>query len=207
MMRTGSALGVLAVLAMASPAAAKKDDPVERGRYLVTISGCNDCHTPMKQGPLGPVPDMERMLSGHPEGQPDPSGTLGKNDLMMTGPDLTGFTLPFGTVYARNLTPDKTGLGDWTEDQFMKTLRTGKHQGEGRPVLLPMPWFDFAAMTDQDLRAVWAFLRSIKPIKNVVPDPKVPPPVLDQFAKYNAAVVEMMKANAPPPPATTKKPK
>src|SRR5678816_3607885 len=88
---------------------APKDDPVKRGQYLVTILGCNDCHTPMKMTPNGPAPDMERMLSGHPEGAPDPMATPGKTDMMVAGPDLTAFKLQFGTVYARNLTPDKTG--------------------------------------------------------------------------------------------------
>jgi hypothetical protein len=167
---------------------------VKRGGYLVAITGCGDCHTPMKMGPMGPVPDMERMLSGHPEGAPDPAGTLGKGDIAMTGTDLTSWKQPFGLVYTRNLTPDKTGLGDWTEDQFVKTMRTGRHQGEGRAILPPMPWFDFYNMTDDDLKAVFAFLRTIKPIKNTVPDPKVPPPVLEQFLKSNAATVEMLKA-------------
>jgi hypothetical protein len=194
-----------AVIGAATTVAAKpaKEDPVKRGAYLVTVAGCNDCHTPMKMTPIGPMPDMDRMLSGHPEGQPDPTGTLGKSDLVLTGPDLTGFKFPFGMVYTRNLTPDKTGLGEWTEAQFIKTMRTGKHQGEGRAILPPMPWSDFGQMPDEDLKAVWAYLRSLKPIKNTVPDPKVPPPVLDQFVKTNAVIVDVAilhKAPPGPPP-------
>ncbi len=181
--------------AAAAPAA--KDpmqaEVLQRGAYLVTVGGCNDCHTPLKMGPFGPVPDMTRMLSGHQEGAPDPSGTLGKTDIAMTGSDLTAWKQPFGLVYARNLTPDKTGLGDWTEQQFVTTLRTGRHQGDGRPLLSPMPWFNYAMMTDADLHAVWTFLRSIPAVKNTVPDPKVPPPVFEQFAKANAATLEMLK--------------
>lgn len=205
--RSALSLIALASVALAAgPAAAKKgDDPVKRGGYLVTIGGCNDCHTPLKMTPNGPAPDMDRFLSGHPEGQPDSTSTLSKNDIAVLGPDLTSWVFAFGTVYTRNLTPDKTGLGDWTEEQFIKTLRTGKHQGEGRAILLPMPWFNYAQMTDDDLKAVWAFLKSIKPIKNTVPDPKVPPPVLEQFAKSNAGIVEMMKAQqAAPAPAPKK---
>jgi len=193
--------GVLILFGAATTAQAKpKEDPAKRGGYLVMIAGCNDCHTPMKMTPLGPAPDMDLMLSGHPVAQPDPSGTIGKGDLMVSGPDLTSFKLPFGTVYARNLTPDKTGLGEWTEAQFVKTLRTGRHQGDGRAVLPPMPWPDFGRMTDEDLKAVWAFLRTIKPIANPVPDPKVPPPVLDQFLKNNAAIADMVINHKGPPP-------
>jgi hypothetical protein len=202
-MSVGALSVVLISAATASAKPPAKADPAKRGEYLVMVGGCNDCHTPMKMTPLGPMPDMERMLSGHPEGQPDPSGTLGKGDLVTTGPDLTSFKFPFGINYARNLTPDKTGLGEWTEAQFIKTLRTGRHQGEGRALLPPMPWFDFGGMTDEDLKAVWAFLRTIKPIKNTVPDPKVPPPVLEQFLKNNAAIADIVinhKAPPAPPP-------
>jgi hypothetical protein len=198
------AVGVVLLVAVA-PVAAKskpaKEDPAKRGEYLVMVGGCNDCHTPMKMTPIGPMPEMERMLSGHPEGQPDPASTLGKNDLTASGPDLTAWKFPFGINYTRNLTPDKTGLGDWTEAQFIKTLRTGRHQGEGRALLPPMPWFNLGGMPDDDLKAIWAYLRSIKPIKNVVPDPKVPPPVLDQFLKNNAAIVDIViNHKAPPAP-------
>jgi hypothetical protein len=193
-----------ALLVAAAPAAAKapkdsKEDAAKRGAYLVTIGSCNDCHTPLKMTPLGPMPEMDRMLSGHPEGQPDPSGTLGKADLALSGPDLTAWKQPFGIVYARNLTPDKTGLGEWTEAQFIKTVRTGRHQGDGRPLLSPMPWYSVGNMTDDDLKAVWAFLRTIKPIKNTVPDPKVPPPVIEQFVKINAAIVDIAINHKPPP--------
>jgi hypothetical protein len=117
--------------------------------------------------------------------------------------------MPYGIVYSRNLTPDKSGIGEWTEAQFIKSLRTGRHQGEGRPLLAPMPWPSTAAMTDEDLKAVYAYLRTIKPIVNTVPDPKVPPAVIEQFAKNNQALVEMLKGPPPPstqpsPPATTK---
>jgi hypothetical protein len=188
----------------AAPAAApakKKRAPTQeekRGEYLVTVASCHDCHTPMKMTPLGPMPDMERALMGHPPSAPEPTGTPGKTDLMLSGADLTSFKMPFGMVYSRNLTPDKSGIGEWTEAQFIKTLRTGRHQGEGRPLLVPMPWPNVAAMTDADLKAVFAYLKSIKPIANTVPDPKVPPAVIEQFSKNNAAIVEMLKGMAAP---------
>lgn len=167
---------------------------IKRGEYLVTVGGCNDCHTPMKMTPIGLMPDMDRMLSGFPDGDPEPQGKLGAQDILLAGTDLTVFKQPFGTVYARNLTPDKTGLGEWTEKQFIETMRTGRHQGDGRALLPPMPWPNFSRMSEEDLRAVFAFLQSIKPIKNIVPDPKVPPPVLDQFLKNNAAISRQMRA-------------
>jgi mono/diheme cytochrome c family protein len=187
----------LAALAASLPGTSRADAKgnVKRGEYLVTIGGCNDCHTPLKMTPNGPAPDMDRMLSGHPEGQADPSGTLGKGDLAISGVDFTALTLAFGTVYTRNLTPDKTGLGDWTEEQFIKTIRLGRHQGDGRALLPPMPWYNYANLTDEDIKAVWAYLRSIKPIKNTVPDPKVPPQVLDQMAKANQMMSDGIKAH------------
>ena len=200
MMVTGAVF--LLGIGMTSTAGAKpKDDPVKKGGYLVMVGGCNDCHTPLKMTPIGPAPDMDLMLSGHPVGQPDPMGTPTKADLALSGPDLTSWKLPFGIVYARNLTPDKSGLGEWTEAQFIKTMRTGRHQGDGRALLPPMPWYNFGGMTDEDLKAVWAYLKSIKPIANAVPDPKVPPPVLEQFQKTNAAIVDMVINHKAPPPA------
>ncbi len=78
--------------------------------------------------------------------------------------------------FTANLTPDKeTGLGDWTEEQFIATMRTGKHQGKGRPVLPPMPYFVVGALTDPEIKALWAYLRSLPPVKNRVPQPIDPP--------------------------------
>jgi hypothetical protein len=92
-------------------------------------------------------------------------------------PDITSFVGPWGISYAANLTPDSaTGIGAWTEDVFMKTLRTGKHLGmeNGRPILPPMPWEFIGKMTDEDLSAVFAYLRNLPAISNRVPAP-VPP--------------------------------
>jgi mono/diheme cytochrome c family protein len=182
-------------------AAPNKAEQLKRGEYLVTIGGCHDCHTPMKMTPFGPMPDFTRSLSGHPPNAPEPTGTPGKTDMALTGSDLTSWRMPYGVVYSRNITPDKSGIGDWTEAQFIKTLRVGRHQGEGRPILAPMPWPNAAAMTDEDLKAVYAYLKSIKPINNPVPDPKVPPAVIEQFVKTNEAIVAMLKAGPPPSPA------
>lgn len=155
-----------------SPGAAR----VARGKYLVTIGGCNDCHTPLKMTPTGPAPDMSRMLSGHPEALKMPAGPA------MTDPwgiamasTATAFSGPWGTSFARNLTPDReTGLGAWTEKDFMDTIRNGRHQGRGRALLPPMPWFNYAEATDDDLRAIFAYLRSIPAVKNRVEEPRPP---------------------------------
>src|SRR6516164_4878115 len=99
------------------------EDPVARGRYLVSFAGCNDCHTPwVFNKDLGmPVPDHTRYLSGHPAGGPEPQGKVDpRTDLAFIGATFTAFKLPFGTVYSANLTPDKeTGLGNWNEEMFL----------------------------------------------------------------------------------------
>lgn len=154
--------------------------PAERGKYLVTIALCDDCHSPKVFGPEGPSPDTSRRLSGHPANDklpPTPAGVLGPDKFGALGSnDFTAWVGPWGTSYTANLTPDKTtGLGSWTEDMFIKALRTGKHQGEGRPILPPMPWPNIAQTTDADLKAIWAFLQTLPPIQNAVPDPVAPP--------------------------------
>ena len=156
-------------------AAMAEQTPVERGKYLVTAIGCNDCHTPLKMGPNGPEPDMSRMLSGHPEdeklGAP-PKMTDGW--MMAAAGSMTAFAGPWGISYPANLTPDPSGLGAWTADQFIKTLRTGKHWGQSRAILPPMPWHGIGQLSDSDLKAIFAYLQSIPPVSNHVPDP-VPP--------------------------------
>jgi mono/diheme cytochrome c family protein len=149
----------------------------ERGKYLVTISACNDCHTPFKMGPKGPEPDMTKMLSGHPESLKLPPAPVPKDPWIWGGAATnTAYYGPWGITYAPNLTPDQnTGMGIWTEDIFVKAMRTGKHFGTSRPIMPPMPWQSYSKMTDEDLKAIYAYLRSIPPIKNTVPD-YIPPP-------------------------------
>jgi hypothetical protein len=156
---------------------------IKRGDYLVRITGCNDCHTPWKMNTAkgAPEPDMSRMLSGHPEGGMDPVGKHTLPDMAVIGPSFTSFAMPFGIVYTTNLTPDKeTGLGSWTEADFLRMARNGRHMGvpSARPVLPPMPAMVLQNMTDQDLKAIFAFLQTIPAIKNKVPEPKVPPQVI-----------------------------
>jgi hypothetical protein len=166
---------------------------VKRGEALVKMGGCSDCHTPMAFDPkIGmPVPQMDRFLSGHPEGAPDPSASPGKGDQAVIGPTFTSFRLPFGVVYAQNLTPDaETGLR-LNRAEFIATMRSGRHRGaaDGRPVLPPMPWMNLQTASEADLGAMHAYLTSLKPVKNAVPEPKVPPPVIAEIGKLSAAAV------------------
>ncbi len=174
-------LGLLAALC-ATPALlilgaekAKKQviaDPVARGKYLVNIGGCNDCHTPFKLTSQGPVPDMARMLSGHPQDTKLPWPDLKPGPWFVATAGMTAWVGPWGISYAANLTPDiNTGLGIWTEDMFLKAMRTGRHMSAGRPILPPMPWQSLAALNDDDLKAIYAYLRAIPAIRNEVPTP------------------------------------
>lgn len=158
--------------APASPAAAQ----IERGRYFVTIGSCNDCHTPWALGPEGPAPDMTRMLSGHPaEVQVPPAPPAGGPWVTSAFATNTAWAGPWGVSFTANLTSDvETGIGAWTEDEFIGALRSGRHRGRGREILPPMPWPMIGQATDDDLRAVLAYLKSTPPIRNRVPDPLPP---------------------------------
>ncbi len=147
-------------------------DQVEYGRHLVAIIGCNDCHTPKKMTAMGPVPDTSLLLSGHPANSPFPDVNrkeMEAKGLAVTG-DLTAWAGPWGISYADNLTPDSTGIGNWTEQQFSRAIREGKWKGlkDSRQLLPPMPWQEFSNMTDDEVSAIFAYLKSIKPIHNVV---------------------------------------
>jgi len=157
------------------PSAAEQ---LERGRYIVNGFGCVDCHSPWKLGPNGPEPDAERYLSGHPESFELPAapqnGASPWN--MSVAATNTAWAGPWGVSFTANLTPDpETGLGRWTEQEFLDTLRTGRHQGRGREILPPMPFPALRQLSDGDLRAVFAYLQSLPPIKNRVPNPRPPP--------------------------------
>ena len=125
-------------------------DPVVRGRYLVTIMSCNDCHTP---GYLYGAPDTSRRLSG--------------SDL--------GWTGPWGVVHARNLTPDTTtGIGKWTIDQIVTALRTG-NTPDGSQLAPIMPWMNYSDILDQDdAVAIASYLKSLPPIVHKNLD-RIPP--------------------------------
>lgn len=154
------------------------ESPEKYGEHLVLITGCNDCHTPKKMTPRGPEPDMSLMLSGHPAKMPDPPVNRKESESkgLISTQDLTAWVGPWGVSYAANLTPDATGLGNWEEGNFMNALRKGKHKGidTERGILPPMPWQMFRNMSDNEIKAIFAYLKSIKPVKNIVPQPLPP---------------------------------
>ncbi len=185
--RTIAALGGLGLTALAltfqpsrnvrAEGAPANDAQIARGAYLVKIMVCNDCHTPWHETAKGPEPDMSRMLSGHPQ-----DFAIAEAPEMGKGPWIaaaagtnTAWGGPWGVSFTANLTPDlETGLGKWTAETFIATIRNGKHEGQGRPLLPPMPWPMYKHATDEDLRAIFAYLKSIPAIKNRVPQPLEP---------------------------------
>jgi mono/diheme cytochrome c family protein len=168
---------VTTAAACKTESAPAKPSVLERGKLLVTTSGCHDCHTPLKLGPQGPEPDFSRELSGHPQDlvmPPAPSLPPGPW-LVTVAATNTAWAGPWGVSFTRNLTPDKdTGLGTWTEQMFIDTIRNGRHMGVGRPLLPPMPAAMYKHMSDDDLGAVFAYLQSVPAIKNKVPEPIAP---------------------------------
>ena len=170
------ALGASATLAT-DPARAADTERVARGRYLVNTAGCHDCHTPFRMGDKGPEPDMSRMLSGHPQQlQMTPVPELPPGPwLMVSSATNTAHAGPWGVSFTANLTPDaETGIGRWSERDFVQTIRTGRHLGRGRAVLPPMPIPVYRQMTDADLKAIFAYLKTVPAIRNQVPDPLAP---------------------------------
>ena len=164
------ALGAVVLVAHAAAPRPAGGPSAERGKYLVTSMGCNDCHTPWQMGPDGPAPDMTRMLSGHPEGEVMLEPKLHPGQ-WAAAPTNTAFRGPWGTSFTANLTPDETGLGSWSEDMFVRAIREGRHMGQGRAILPPMPWPMIRNLNDEDLRSIYAFLRTIPAVHNRVPQP------------------------------------
>ncbi|GAA4290130.1 diheme cytochrome c-553 [Aestuariibaculum suncheonense] len=161
------------------PAVVKEEavDPVKRGEHLVNAIGCHDCHTPKKFTENGMELDFERLLSGHPADEvlPPYDETTAKSYLLFNM-GLTAATGPWGTSFGANLTPDETGIGSWTETQFLTAIKKGLYKGmEGsRPLLPPMPWQSYKNLPDDDLKAIFAYLKTIRPIENLVPS-NIPP--------------------------------
>ena len=122
-------------------ASAPAMSPVQRGEYLVAITGCHDCHTP---GALFGAPDFKRSLSG----------------------SELGWRGPWGVSYASNITPDpETGIGTWTDAEIERALRSGVKK-DGSPIAPPMPWPDLARLSPEDMAAVIAYLRTLPPVKH-----------------------------------------
>lgn len=155
-----------------------KSQMIERGKLLVTAGGCSDCHTPKLFSPKGIMHDSSRFLSGYPAENPFPEVDMSlvqPGKWVLFTQDITAAVGPWGASFAANLTPDnETGLGTWKAEMFVNAMRTGKHLGAGRPILPPMPWEGIGKLSDNDLKAMFAYLMSIKPIKNKVPNPITP---------------------------------
>lgn len=155
------------------------ESQVKWGEHLVTVSACHDCHTPKiitAEGMM--LLDSSRLLSGHPADMPGPNvdrAAMEAKGLTVTDL-LTAWAGPWGVSYAANLTSDDTGTGSWSEAQFMTAIRKGKFKGlEGsRSLLPPMPWEVYRYMTDDELKAIFAYLKTTKPVRNVVPAPQPP---------------------------------
>jgi len=113
--------------------------PARRGEYLATLASCADCHTPLVRG----MPDETKAYAG---------GQVFKG--------------PWGTVTSANITPDKTGISYYNEALFVEALRTGTVMG--RQLNPIMPWDDYRHMTDDDLKAIFAYMRTVKPVENRV---------------------------------------
>lgn len=182
-----SALGIVvtAVVAACSGAAGSAETKTEikdsasfvkRGEYLVTAMGCDDCHSPKRMGAHGPEIIPELRFSGfRHDGVLPPVDTAAVNKgWTMLGPDFTAAVGGWGISFGANLTSDATGIGNWSEQQFLTAIRKGKFKGmeTGRDLLPPMPWFMYRNLTDEDLKSIFAYLKSTKPVKNVVPAPK-----------------------------------
>jgi len=163
------------------------EEMVARGAYLVDFGGCNDCHTPKIYTDMGPVPDTTKLLAGYYEGTMLPKADMNmltQNGWVMTESNFTAWVGPWGISYAANLTPDNaTGIGTMSEEMFIKTLREGKWMGVGRPLMPPMPWPGIGSATDEDLKCIYAYLMSIKPIHNTVPQPTPPDKATETLAK------------------------
>jgi mono/diheme cytochrome c family protein len=162
----------------AADAAPSAEEMVARGEKLIIGGGCHDCHTPKTMTERGPEADMSRSLAGHP--QDDVITAPFKQDpkspwTTHTNNHLTAWSGAWGVSFAANLTPDQnTGLGIWTEEMFLAALKTGKHMGTSRQILPPMPWNYYGQLPDEDLKAMFAYLKSIKPVANRVPVPLDP---------------------------------
>jgi mono/diheme cytochrome c family protein len=161
---------------------------IKRGEYLVTVGGCNDCHTPKTFSDKGMDLDRTRLLSGHPENSTLPEidpRALAPGYWALFNEHLTAAVGPWGMTFSQNLTPHETGIKNWTLEVFTKALKTGKHMGaeRGRPIMPPMPWMNLTNLEEQDYKAIYTYLQSLPPVNNHVPAPKSPEEVMAMAKK------------------------
>ena len=171
---TALAVLFISTLVFAEAVAEPDAELIAAGERLVHNMDCNVCHSPKVFGPQGPQVDASRLLSGHRAAEtvaPIPGNALGPTGwggLFSNG--MTAWAGPWGVSFGSNLTPDaKTGIGNWTAETFIESMRTGTHIDQGRPFLPPMP--TYSRLTDEELRAMFAYLQSIPPVENEVPEP------------------------------------
>lgn len=154
------------------------ESQVKWGEHLVAIGGCNDCHTPKKMTPNGPVDDTTLMLSGHPAqlAAPNVDRKAMEGKGLVVTQDFTAWVGPWGISYSANLTPDETGTGNWTESQFLYAIKNMIFKGipGSRPLMPPMSMMPVKNMTDDELKAIFAYLRTVKPIENNSVQPTAP---------------------------------
>jgi mono/diheme cytochrome c family protein len=156
-----------------------QEELISKGEHLVQVGVCDDCHSPKKYKNGIPEPEVDKRLSGHPASlklAPYDAKTV-KNGWVLGNEHFTAWVGPWGTSFSANLTPDKaTGIGNWTEEQFFIAIREGKFHGlkDGRMLLPPMPWPNFKNYTDEELKAIFAYLQSIPAVNNAVPAPLPP---------------------------------
>ena len=199
----GAALLPAMAAAQSETAPAQSNSPdIDEGERLVHNLDCDVCHTPKAMTPAGPRPDASRRLSGHPAGEalpPLPEGVLGADGWGgLFNLHLTAWAGPWGVSFGSNLTPDEeTGIGAWSEELFVESMRTGTHVGDLRPFLPPMP--TYSRLTDGELHAIFTYLQSIEPISNEVPAP-LPP----RSAPSGSRAASQPTADSPWPPSTTK---
>lgn len=161
-------------------AAPSAEDNLKEGERLVASLDCEICHSPKRMGPKGPEIIPELRFGGHQAGSalpPYDEATV-KAGWVLFAPDFTSMIGPWGQSYTGNISSDSTGIGMWTEEQFKKVLREGKFKGldNTRPILPPMPWDAYKNLTDDEISKIFAYLKSTKPVKNVVPAAKINPP-------------------------------
>lgn len=154
-------------------------DQVARGKYLVSILDCNICHTPKVMSDRGPVMDTTKLLSGHPAAyvfDGIDTASIKSKGYTVVNSMFTAWAGPWGVSYTANLTPDETGIGNWQEENFFNAIRHGKSKGlaNSRTLLPPMPWEAYSNLPDEDLKAIFAYLKSLPPVSNVVPNPLSP---------------------------------
>ena len=153
-----------------------QDSLINRGSYLVYTMLCDDCHSPKRMGPKGPEIIPELRLSGarHDTRLPPLDSNQIKKGWTLFNEDFTSIAGVWGVSFAGNLTSDETGIGNWTEEQFKKAITKGKYKGldNSRELLPPMPWPQFSILKDDDIKAIYTYLKSTKPVRNVVPAPR-----------------------------------